>query len=111
MPELSYLKKEHLIGLFLDSRMKVIKKETIFTGSLNSSVIHPRDIFKKALDESAAAVIIAHNHPSGDPSPSEEDIQSSIEMKKAGDMLGIQFLDHIIIGDNKYFSLKEKDKI
>lgn len=108
MPELSNLKKEHFIGLFLDSRKKVIKQETIFIGSLDSSVIHPREIFKTALAESAAAVIIAHNHPSGDPKPSEEDIEVTKQIVKAGDILGIQVLDHIIIGDNRYISLIEK---
>lgn len=108
MPELSNLKKEHFIGLFLDSRKRVIKQETLFIGSLDSSIIHPREIFKTALAESAAAVILAHNHPSGDPRPSEEDIEVSKQIIKAGDILGIQVLDHVIIADSRYISLNEK---
>lgn len=108
MPELSNLKKEHFIGIFLDSRKRIIKKETIFIGSLDSSIIHPREIFKIALAESAAAVILAHNHPSGDPKPSQEDIEITKQITKAGEILGIQVLDHIVIGDNKFVSLKEK---
>ena len=107
IPELAELKKEHFIGLFLDSRKKLIKKETIFIGSLDSAIIHPREIFKIALAESAAAVILAHNHPSGDPNPSEEDIEITKQIMKAGDVLGITVLDHVIIGDNKYKSLNE----
>ena len=111
MPELSNLKKEHFIGIFLDSRKKIIKQETIFVGSLDSSIIHPREIFKIALAESAAAVILVHNHPSGDPEPSEDDIEVTKQIAKAGDILGITVLDHVIIGDNKYRSLKESGLI
>jgi DNA repair protein RadC len=109
MAELSNLKKEYFIGIFLDSRKKIIKKETIFIGSLDSSIIHPREIFKIALAESAAAVILIHNHPSGDPIPSQEDIEITKQIIKAGEIIGIQVLDHIIIGDRKYISLKEKE--
>ncbi len=108
MPVLSNLKKEHFIGLFLDARKKIIKQETIFIGSLDSSVIHPREIFNVALAESAAAVIIAHNHPSGDLSPSDEDIDVSKQISKAGDILGIPVLDHLIVGNDRYLSLNEK---
>ena len=108
IPDLSGLKKEHFIGLFLDSRKRIIKQETIFIGSRVSSTIHPRQIFKTALAESAAAIILVHNHPSGDPKPSEEDIEITKQITEAGDILGIQVLDHIIVGDNKYFSLSER---
>ncbi len=108
MPELSNLKKEHFIGIFLNSRKKILKKETIFIGSLDSSIIHPREIFKIALVESAAAVVLVHNHPSGDPTPSEEDIEITNQIVKAGEVLGITVLDHIIIADNKYLSLSEQ---
>ncbi len=111
MPELSNLKKEHFIGIFLDSRKKIIKKETIFIGSLDTSIIHPREIFKIALAESAAAAILVHNHPSGNPEPSQEDIAITKQITKAGDLLGITILDHIIITDNKYLSLSEQDLI
>ncbi len=108
MPELSNLKKEHFVGLFLDSRKKIIKHETIFIGSLDSSIIHPREIFKIALEESAAAIILVHNHPSGDPDPSIEDIEVTKQIAEAGNVLGVQVLDHVIIGNNRYISLKEK---
>jgi len=108
MPEMSSLKKEHFKGIYLDSRRRVLKEETIFIGSLNESVIHPREIFQIALNENAAALILLHNHPSGDPSPSKFDINVTKELVEAGKILGIEVLDHIIIGSKKYFSFKEK---
>lgn len=99
--------KEHLIGLFLNSKGELIKKETIFVGTLNSSVIHPREIFKEAVKVSAASIVIAHNHPSGDPSPSAQDIEITKRLHQNGLMMDIEVLDHIIIGQNKYFSFKE----
>ena len=111
IPEMGGLEKEHFRGIYLNSRKKIIKQETIFVGSLNESVVHPREIFKIALDENAAAIILLHNHPSGDPSPSSFDVEITKELIKAGELLGIQVLDHIIIGGKKYVSLKEKDII
>lgn len=108
MPDVSSLKKEHFKGIFLDSRKRLIKDETIFIGSLNASIIHPREIFQIALEEGAAAVILLHNHPSGDPKPSDDDIEITKQLVKAGDILGIEVLDHIIIGNKRYFSFKEK---
>jgi DNA repair protein RadC len=108
LPELSLLKKEHCIGVYLDSRKRIIKKEIIFIGSLDASVIHPREIFQPAINESAAALILLHNHPSGDPTPSTDDIEITRQLISAGKVLGIEFLDHIIIGYNKYCSLREK---
>ena len=108
MPEMNTLEKEYFKGIYLDSRKRIIKQETIFIGSLNESIVHPKEIFKIALDESAAAVILLHNHPSGDPSPSNLNIEITKELIKAGELFGIQVLDHIIIGGKKYFSLKEK---
>jgi len=111
MPEMSALKQEHFKGIYLNSRKRIIKEETIFVGSLNESVIHPREIFKIALDENAAALILLHNHPSGDPTPSEFDIEVTKELVKAGDILGIKVLDHVILGENKYLSFKEEGLI
>jgi len=108
IPEMSALEEEHFKGIYLDPRKRIIKQETIFIGSLNESVIHPREIFKIALDENAAAIILLHNHPSGDTSPSSFDIEITKELIKAGELLGIQVLDHIIIGGKEYFSLREK---
>lgn len=111
IPEMGSLKKEHLKGFFLDARNKIIKEETIFIGSLNESVVHPREIFQIALDENAASLILVHNHPSGDPSPSKEDIEITKQIMEGGKILGIPVLDHIIIAGHKYVSLKEKGLI
>jgi len=112
LPEMSNLEKENFKGVYLDSRKKIIKQETIFIGSLNESIVHPREIFKIALEENAAAIILLHNHPSGDPSPSRLDIEVTQELINAGKLLGIPILDHIIIGSEKrYFSLREKGLI
>jgi len=108
IPELNNLKKEHFIGIYLDSRKKIIKEEIIFIGTLNSSLVHPREIFKVAIEEGAAAIILIHNHPSADINPSDEDIKITKELMEAGDIMGIEVLDHIIIGGNKYFSFVEK---
>jgi len=108
-PKLIGLKKEHLIGIYLDSRKKIIKEETIFIGSLDASIINPREIFEIALNEGAAAIILAHNHPSGDMKPSIEDIKITKELAKAGGLLGIELLDHIIISGKKYFSMRENN--
>lgn len=107
IPEISSLKQEHFRGVYLDSRKRILKSETLFIGSLNESVVHPREIFQIALEEHAAALILVHNHPSGDPNPSTFDIEITKELSKAGNILGIPVLDHIIIGDKNYFSLKE----
>ena len=107
-PDMSYLKKEHFKGIFLDSRKKIIKDETIFIGSLNASIIHPREIFQAAFEEGAAAIILLHNHPSGDPKPSDDDVEITTQLVEAGKILGIEVIDHIIIGHNRYFSFKEK---
>ena len=111
VPELSFLKKEHFKAVYLNSRKRIIREETIFIGSLNESVVHPREIFQIALDENAAALILLHNHPSNDPAPSNFDIKITKELIKAGNILGIEVLDHIIIGGNRYASLKEKGLI
>ncbi|MCH7850097.1 MAG: DNA repair protein RadC [Nanoarchaeota archaeon] len=111
IPKMNSLEKEHFIGVYLDSRRRIIKQETIFIGSLNESIVHPREIFKIAIEENAAAIIILHNHPSGDSTPSSFDIKITKELIKAGELLGIQILDHIIIGGGKFVSLKEEEMI
>ena len=108
MAEMSVLKQEHFRGLYLDSRNNLLKNEIISIGSLNASVVHPREIFKIALSESASAVIIVHNHPSGDPEPTKEDIEITKKIINAGRLMGIEVLDHIIIGNNSYVSLAER---
>ena len=107
MPKMKSLKKEHLIGLYLDTRNNLIKEETISIGTLNTSLIHPREIFRSAVIEACASVILVHNHPSGDPTPSKDDITVTKKIIKASEVIGIELLDHVIIGNERYVSLKE----
>ena len=109
--EMSSLEQEHFKGIYLDSRNRIIYQKNLFIGSLNESIIHPREIFKMALEENAASIILIHNHPSGDPNPSSFDKDMTKELILSGELLGIPILDHIIIGENKYFSFKEKGLI
>lgn len=106
--ELEMKTQEHFLALYLNTKGELIKKETLFIGSLNSSLIHPREIFKHAVINSAATMIICHNHPSGDPTPSKQDIDITRLIHKNSLMMDIELLDHIIIGKDKYFSFKEK---
>lgn len=99
--------REHLVLLTLDTKNKITSISTICIGSLNDSVVHPREVFKPAILSNAASIILAHNHPSGDTTPSKEDISITRRIKDGGDLLGIELLDHLIIGDD-YTSLKEK---
>ena len=92
----------------LDTKNNIIRTKDVFTGTLNSSLIHPREIFREAVKFGSANIIISHNHPSGNPEPSKEDINVSIRIKECGEIMGINLLDHIIIGRNNYTSLKEK---
>src|SRR3989344_439553 len=100
-------KKEYFIVLYLDTRNNIIKEETISIGTLNNFLIHPREVFKSAIKESSNAIILVHNHPSGDIEPSEEDNEITNLLFKAGDLLSIKVLDHVIIGNDKYFSYKD----
>ena len=100
--------EENLWLITLDTKNNITGIFTVSTGSLNSSIVHPREIFKRAVLQNAASIIICHNHPSGDPAPSQEDINITKRIYDAGKILGIELLDHIIIGDNKYTSLKER---
>jgi len=108
MPEMSSLNQEHFVTLFLNTKNQVIHKQTIFIGSLNSSIVHPREIFREAVKRSAASFICAHNHPSGIATPSPEDIDVTKRIQEAGYIIGIDLIDHIIIGDHQFISLKEK---
>lgn len=107
-PQLKDKKKEHFIALLLDSRSHLIKPETISVGSLNASIVHPREAFKLAIAASAASVIFVHNHPSGDPEPSKDDIKLTKRLMETGEIVGIDVLDHIIIGQRKCVSMKEQ---
>ncbi len=111
MEELRYKKKEYFYILLLNTKNQVIAKEEVSVGSLNASIAHPREIFNMPLRKSAASVILCHNHPSGDPSPSQEDLQVTRRLVDAGNILGITVRDHIIIGDGSYFSFQERGLI
>ncbi|MCU9614014.1 DNA repair protein RadC [Caldibacillus lycopersici] len=108
MEDMRFLNQEHFVCLFLNTKNQVLHKQTIFIGSLNASIVHPREIFREAFRRSAASIICLHNHPSGDPGPSREDIEVTKRLAECGKMIGIELLDHIIIGDKRYVSLKEK---
>ncbi|MFP3916454.1 DNA repair protein RadC [Lysinibacillus telephonicus] len=108
MPEMSSLQQEHFVVLFLNVKNQVLHKQTIFIGSLNSSIVHPREIFREAVKRSAASIICAHNHPSGNAAPSPEDIEVTKRLQEAGYIIGIELVDHVIIGDHQFTSLKEK---
>jgi DNA repair protein RadC len=108
MEDLRYLQKEHFVCLFLNTKNHVIGQETLSMGSLNASIVHPREVFRAAIKRSSASIICVHNHPSGDPTPSPEDIQMTARLVEAGQIIGIEVLDHIILGDQNFVSLKEK---
>jgi len=108
MEEMRFLTQEHFVCLYLNTKNQVLQKRTVFIGSLNASIVHPREVFKEALKRSAASIICMHNHPSGDPTPSREDIEVTKRLAECGKLIGIDVLDHIIIGEQKYVSLKEK---
>ncbi|WOV88733.1 DNA repair protein RadC [Sporosarcina oncorhynchi] len=108
MTDMTSLLQEHFVVIFLNVKNEVLHKHTVFIGSLNSSIVHPREIFREAVKRSAASIIVAHNHPSGNPAPSPEDIEVTKRLVEAGSIIGIDLLDHIIIGDHKFLSLKEK---
>jgi len=102
-------KKEHFLALLLNIRNQLIKVAEISIGSLDTSIVHPREVFKEAISASAASVIFVHNHPSGDPTASEDDLKLTRRLAEAGEMIGIDVLDHIIIGDKNYTSLKREN--
>lgn len=108
MEEMRLLKQEQLKVIMLNTKNIVINVKKVFVGSLNSSIVHPREVFNDAIKKSSASIIICHNHPSGDPTPSDEDIKVTIRIKECGEILGIQLIDHLIIGNGIYISLKEK---
>lgn len=99
-------KKEHFIVFFLDTRNQEIRRETISVGTLNANLVHPREVFEPAILHAAAHVIVSHNHPSGNPEPSEEDKKVTRRLVEAGKILGIALLDHIVIGQSGYYSFK-----
>lgn len=109
MDEMRYLDKEYFNIAILDTKNQVLSIENISIGTLNASIVHPRDVFNMAIRKNANAIILLHNHPSGDPQPSNEDINITHRLVDVGNLVGIKVLDHIIIGDNRYISFKEKN--
>lgn len=106
--ELSLADKEHFMIIMLNIKCRVIAKKIISIGHLHSSLVHPREMFKEAIRRSSAAVILVHNHPSGDLTPSKADLATTERLCKVGEILGIEVVDHIIIGDNRYLSFREQ---
>lgn len=101
------LKKENFVVVSLDTRNKIIAVDTVFVGTLNSSLIHPREIFETAIRRHAAVIVVAHNHPSGDPKPSDEDVKVTKLLLDAGKIMGIQVLDHLVVTKDKFYSFLE----
>lgn len=104
--QMRFLDREHFREILLNRKNGILAIETISIGGLSSSLVHPREVFKPAIKKSAASIILVHNHPSGDPSPSNEDIEITKRLAESGTLLGIEILDHIIIGDGRWTSLK-----
>ena len=103
--------REAFYGVYLDTRNHVLAVEMISLGSLNASIVHPREVFKPALRLSAASLLVVHNHPSGDPDPSEDDLAITRRLREVGEVLGIPLIDHVILGKADYFSLKEDGQL
>jgi len=106
MEEMRHFDREHFRAILLNTKNQVIGTDKVSVGTLNSSAVHPRELFRNAIKRGAASVILVHNHPSGDPAPSREDMDITRRVKEVGNIIGIEVLDHIIIGDNKFTSLK-----
>jgi len=111
MEEMRFLQQEHFVCLYLNTKNQVMHRQTVFIGSLNASIVHPREVFREAFRRSAASIICLHNHPSGDPAPSREDIEVTKRLAECGKIMGVDLLDHIIIGEHRFVSLKEKGYI
>ncbi|MGR6835364.1 RadC family protein [Syntrophomonas erecta] len=111
MEDMRYYDREHFRVLYLDRKGGLITIEDISVGGLHSSIVHPREVFKPAVKRSAASLILVHNHPSGDPAPSQEDIEVTRRLMEAGHILGMEVLDHVIIGEGTYCSLKSRNLI
>ena len=108
MEKMRSMKKECLKLIMMNTKNIIISIKDVSIGSLNSSIVHPREVFTEAIKNSSASIIICHNHPSGDPTPSNEDINITYRLRECGKLLGIELVDHIIIGEGNYISMKEK---
>jgi DNA repair protein RadC len=108
MAEMAHLEQEHFRVLYLDTRNRLLGSETVYVGNLNASHIRVGEVFREAVKRNCAALIVAHNHPSGDPTPSPEDVEVTRQLVAAGDLLGIEVLDHLIVGQQRFVSLRER---
>jgi DNA repair protein RadC len=108
MPKLGFQEQEHFVVLYLDTRNRVTDQETLYIGSLNTSLVRIAEVFRGAVRRNCAAVIVAHNHPSGDPTPSPEDVTLTRRLVDAGKLLEVDVLDHLVIGNNRFISLRER---
>lgn len=109
MPKLRYLEKEEFIVCSLNSKNKMTHYEVLFTGTLTNTIVHPREVYYEAIKNKAASIVVVHNHPSGDPSPSMDDNKLTKVLKETGKIMGIPLLDHLIIGNGAYYSYAETD--
>ena len=107
--QMGFLPKEQFRGIYLDSRYRVIHDEIISVGSLTANIVHPREVFKPAIEHLAVAIVVAHNHPSGSLKPTSSDIELTKQLAKAGNILGIELLDHLIVAKNKFASILVND--
>ena len=107
MEEMRHRRKEAFVGAFFDAKCKFLGDSVIATGSVSQAFVSPMELFRKALMRSAVMIVILHNHPSGDPAPSEEDIRLTRRVEKGAQLLGLTLADHIVIGDNRYYSFRE----
>ncbi len=103
--------QEHFIGFYLNARNQLLARRVISLGSLSASIVHPREVFKPAITHSAAGLIVAHNHPSGDPEPSPEDLAVTRRLAQAGELIGIELLDHVVIAERGFVSLKSRGRV
>jgi DNA repair protein RadC len=108
MLEMGYLKQEQLRVLCLDTKNYVVAQQVVYQGTVNSSVVRVAEVFKPAVSRTCPAIVVVHNHPSGDPTPSPEDVHTTKRLREGGDLLDIELLDHVIVGQHKWISLKER---
>ena len=104
-------KQEHFLAIILDTKHRILREVLVSKGTLNGSIVHPREVFAPAIRERAASVLVIHNHPSGDPAPSHEDIEITRRLREAGELIGIPLLDHVILGADSFISLRDQNVI
>jgi DNA repair protein RadC len=111
LPQYGVAAVEQFGIVMLDSKQRLLRIKIVSIGSLDATVVHPREVFREAASASAAAIVLFHNHPSGDPTPSKEDLQLTARMVEAGDIMGIEVVDHLILAEQRYFSLMEAGRL